>query len=60
MRWLGVDDEKLVFLGFSTDRVGSWSGTTEPVRKLEKLQWMARVLDMLSPTWRSEALGHES
>lgn len=60
MRWLGVDDEKLVFLGFSTDRVGSWSGTTEPVRKLEKLQWMARVLDMLSPTWRSKALGHES
>ena len=53
MRWLGVEEEKVIFVGYSTDRVGPWSGTTDPVRKLEKLVWMATVLDLVSPKWRT-------
>ena len=63
IRWLGVEEDKMLFVGFSTDRVGPWSGTTDPVRKLEKLVWMATVLDLACPKWRTvrkEAQGSDS
>ena len=47
LRWMGIEDEHLAFVGFALDRVGAWSGTTEPRRKLEKLRWMADVLGRL-------------
>lgn len=47
LRWMGIVDEHLAFVGFAMDRVGAWSGTTEPRRKLEKLTWMAEVLQRL-------------
>lgn len=50
LRWLGVPDASLVFVGFTMDRVGAWSGTTDPARKLEKLVWMAEVLARLGLT----------
>ncbi|MGB1490531.1 MAG: hypothetical protein ACPG9O_00470 [Candidatus Poseidoniaceae archaeon] len=43
---LGASEVELV--GFSTDDVGQWSGVTDKKRKLIKLQWMSRVLDILS------------
>ncbi|MGB2451739.1 MAG: hypothetical protein ACPIB8_02155 [Candidatus Poseidoniaceae archaeon] len=43
---LGASEVELV--GFSTDDVGQWSGVTDKKRKLIKLQWMNRVLDILS------------
>jgi len=58
VRWLGVENSNVVYLGFSTERVGSWSGVTNPERKLEKLRWMAKVLDMLSPAWREKVSEH--
>ena len=48
---LGVPVERLSFVGYSTDRVGPWSGATDPERKLAKLAWMARVLDLIDPNW---------
>ena len=42
---LGADDLELV--GFSTDVVGKWSGHTETNHKLNKLQWMRRVIELL-------------
>ena len=48
---LGVPVERLSFVGYSTDRVGPWSGATDPDRKLAKLAWMARVLDLIDPNW---------
>ena len=47
LRWMGVSDDRLTFVGFAMDRVGAWSGTTDPARKLEKLTWMAEVLQRL-------------
>ncbi len=44
---LGVNFEDVYLAGFTLSRVGQWSGRTEVSRKLEKLQWMARVVQML-------------
>ena len=43
---LGASEVKLV--GFSTDEVGQWSGVTDEKRKIIKLQWMNKVLNILS------------
>ena len=43
---LGATEVELV--GFSTDEVGRWSGVTDEKRKLMKLKWMNRVLELLS------------
>ena len=47
LRWMGVAEERMAFVGFALHRVGPWSGITNPHRKLEKLTWMAEVLDRL-------------
>ena len=52
LSWVGVPPQKVRYLGFATDRVGPWSGTTDPTRKLEKLVWMDTVLDLLDVNWR--------
>ena len=43
---LGADSVELV--GFSTKEVGPWSGVTDSKRKLIKLKWMSKVLQMLN------------
>ncbi len=43
---LGATEVELV--GFSIDDVGQWSGVTDEKRKLIKLKWMNRVLQILS------------
>jgi len=48
---LGIPKERISFVGYSTDRVGPWSGATDPERKLSKLAWMARVLDLIDQDW---------
>lgn len=55
VRWLGVQNERIHLLGYDETRVGPWSGTTDPVRKMEKLSWMAQILDMVYPLWRQDA-----
>ena len=44
---LGVPISNISLLGTRTDIVGKWSGETNPVEKLVKLQWMAKVLDII-------------
>jgi|TARA_B110000438_G_scaffold208180_1_gene199946 uncharacterized Rossmann fold enzyme len=44
---LGVPISNISLLGTRTDIVGKWSGETNPVEKLVKLQWMAKVLDIV-------------
>jgi hypothetical protein len=34
-------------VGYTLSRVGKWSGRTDVNKKLEKLQWMATVVQML-------------
>ena len=41
---LGVPKENISLIGFSTTKIGKWSGQTNPTRKLEKLAWMLQVL----------------
>ena len=43
---LGAEEVELI--GFSTNEVGAWSGVTDEKRKLMKLKWMRRVLQLLS------------
>lgn len=41
---MGLDLSKIRCLGFSTQKVGMWSGATDPVAKLDKLQWMNEAM----------------
>ena len=40
--------ESVTLVGFSTSEVGPWSGVTDTKRKLIKLKWMSKVLQLLS------------
>ena len=44
---LGRSLEKIECVGFRTDHVGPWSGTTHPRRKKEKLAWMKESMRRL-------------
>ena len=44
---LGVPISNISLLGTRTDIVGKWSGETNPVEKLVKIQWMAKILDIV-------------
>ena len=44
---LGVPIANISLLGTRTDIVGKWSGVTNPAEKLIKLQWMAKILQIL-------------
>lgn len=51
--FLGGDEDKFTFLGYSTEQVGEWSGLTDPAQKLRKLEWMARILDNFHSSWKA-------
>ena len=44
---LGVAKDNISLIGFSTTKIGKWSGQTNPTRKLEKLAWMLRALQII-------------
>ena len=44
---LGVPIKKISLLGFSTTEIGEWSGQTNPERKMEKLDWMLKILQII-------------
>jgi len=43
----GIPKSKMRLIGFRSDKIGRWTGVTDPVRKLRKLKWMEAVLDIL-------------
>ena len=47
VRSMGVPKEAITMLGTRTDVVGRWSGATDAETKMEKLQWMDKVLRAL-------------
>ena len=47
VRSMGVPKEAITMLGTRTDVVGRWSGVTDAETKMEKLQWMDKVLRTL-------------
>ena len=44
---LGVEVDKIELVGFNVERVGQWSGVTNLEKKMQKLQWMGRILSEL-------------
>jgi hypothetical protein len=46
----GIPINKIRLIGFRSDKIGRWTGITDPVRKLRKLKWMEAVLDILRGT----------
>ena len=44
---LGIPIERITLLGTNTQEVGRWSGSSVKSTKLEKLQWMGRILRSL-------------
>jgi len=56
LAWLGVESEKVRYVGFASDHVGPWSGTTEPARKLAKLAWMDQILYLIDPAWKTRRI----
>ena len=44
---MGVPKEAITMLGTRIDVVGRWSGVTDPDTKMQKLQWMDKVLRTL-------------
>ena len=47
VRSMGVPKESITMLGTRVDVVGRWSGVTDAKTKMEKLQWMDKVLRTL-------------
>ena len=47
IQMMGRSLDSVECIGFRTDGVGRWSGSTNPVRKLEKLAWMRESMRRL-------------
>lgn len=45
--WAGVEISKISLIGFSTQKVGIWSGVTNQETKMHKLSWMHKILKYL-------------
>ncbi|MBJ84128.1 MAG: hypothetical protein CMB52_01240 [Euryarchaeota archaeon] len=41
-----VSQRRIRLRGFRTDSIGRWTGQTNPERKMRKLEWMSRVLNI--------------
>ena len=44
---MGVILENIELIGFSTQKIGAWSATTTPPIKMQKLEWMRRIVTEL-------------
>ncbi len=49
LHWINIELSIVKLVGYSTENVGSWSGTTNPELKMKKLKWMKRILERLNP-----------
>lgn len=52
LHWLGIDLNKVELVGFSTGKIGSWSGSTDEEQKIRKLTWMRKILECLHVDFR--------
>lgn len=44
---IGVANHKIELVGFNLERVGQWSGVTNAEKKMQKLEWMGRIVSEL-------------
>ncbi len=43
---MNASNNQLTLRGFRTDKIGRWTGSTVPERKMRKLEWMKRVIEI--------------
>ena len=43
---MNASNNQLTLRGFRTDKIGRWTGATVPERKMRKLEWMKRVIEI--------------
>jgi len=48
---LGWPGEEIHLAGFRTDKIGRWTGATDPEQKMRKLEWMAEILRVAGVQW---------
>jgi len=49
--YLGIKPGKIHLCGFTSNKIGRWTGNTNPERKMKKLQWMAKVIQITGVEW---------
>lgn len=49
--FLGVKPEKILLCGFISNKIGRWTGNTNPEQKMKKLQWMAQIIQATGVEW---------
>jgi len=48
---LGVEKKRISLCGFTTKKIGRWSGQTIPENKMRKLRWMSVVIEHTGVKW---------
>ena len=43
---MNASNNQLTLRGFRTDKIGRWTGSTVPERKMRKLEWMKRIIEI--------------
>ena len=43
---VNASPKQITLRGFRTDKIGRWTGATVPERKMRKLEWMSRILEI--------------
>ena len=43
---MNASNNQLTLRGFRTDKIGRWTGATVPERKMRKLEWMKRIIEI--------------
>ena len=43
---MSSSSNQLTLRGFRTDKIGRWTGSTVPERKMRKLEWMKRIIEI--------------
>ena len=43
---MSASNNQLTLRGFRTDKIGRWTGSTVPERKMRKLEWMKRIIEI--------------
>ena len=50
--YLGANPEQIYTCGFNDLTIGRWSGLCDKNKKMKKLQWMAKIMDIVGLKWR--------
>jgi uncharacterized Rossmann fold enzyme len=49
--YLGIKPENIHLCGFTSNKIGRWTGNTNPEQKMKKLQWMDKIIQITGVEW---------